>query len=243
MIRRSFRIGLWLGLIAGVGFAAMKLFRPKPSSSSVLDLGTREAAPVAPRTAAADSWEPLEVPVATPTPVETPEPDSGPVVPAAEPGLVLIGDEPIQEPIEPEPAAAAPVPAWPSAAPEPAPEPAPSLSPVPAPEPDPDVAAFAPPPPEPASAPVVKKAAPVQKAAPRKAAAPAAKKVAPAKKVLPPWVDPKGGICPKSHPVKGKLSSMIFQIPGNFAYDRTNPDRCYQSVDVATKDGLRPAKR
>ena len=39
------------------------------------------------------------------------------------------------------------------------------------------------------------------------------------------------------------MSSMIFQIPGNFAYDRTNPDRCYESAAAASADGLRPAKR
>jgi hypothetical protein len=36
---------------------------------------------------------------------------------------------------------------------------------------------------------------------------------------------------------------MIFQTPGHFAYDRTNPDRCYQSAEAATQDGLRSAKR
>ncbi len=36
---------------------------------------------------------------------------------------------------------------------------------------------------------------------------------------------------------------MIFQVPGNFAYDRTTPDRCYKSVDAAEDDGLRAAKR
>jgi hypothetical protein len=222
VIRRSFRIGLWLGLIAGVGFAAVKLFRPKPSSSVVLDLGTHDAMPPRPAPSA-EAWQPLEVPVATPDPVEVPEPDIAPVIPAAEPGLVLVGDEPLQEPIEPAPAAAAVVPEWPATTP----------APVPA-----DDAAFAPEPapaPAPAAAAVVKKVAPVKKAAAKKAAAP--------KKVLPPWVDPKGGICPKTHPVKGKLASMIFQVPGNFAYDRTNPDRCYQSTDLAITDGLRPAKR
>jgi hypothetical protein len=36
---------------------------------------------------------------------------------------------------------------------------------------------------------------------------------------------------------------MIFQVPGNFAYGRTNPDRCYESAEAATADGMRPAKR
>jgi hypothetical protein len=180
VIRRSFRIGLWLGLLAGIGFALAKIFRPKPEPSSVLDLGTST-------TTGAREWPPLEAAVATPTPVPVPEPEVEPVVASAEPGLITIGDEPLQE-AEPEPA----------------------------------------------ERPVAKKAA-VKKVAPKKAA--------PAKKTLPPWVDPDGNICPDTHPVKGKLSSKIFQVEGNFAYWRTNPDRCYESAEAAIDDGLRPAKR
>jgi len=172
VIRRSFRIGLWVGLLAGIGLAIAKIFRPKPEPSAVLDLGR-------PTTTGAHEWPPLEAAVATPSPVPVPEPDVEPVVATDEPGLVVIGDEPLQEPA-------------------------------------------------PATQPVAKK--------------PAEKKAAPKKK-LDPWVDPDGNICPDTHPVKGKLSSMIYQVPGNFAYDRTNPDRCYQSADAATADGMRPAKR
>jgi hypothetical protein len=98
---------------------------------------------------------------------------------------------------------------------------------------------------EPVPAPVSK---PVAKTPAKKVAAPAkkpaaAKKAAAPKKKLPPWVDPKGTVCPKTHPVKGKLSSMIFQVPGNFAYERTTPDRCYKTADEAEDDGLRAAKR
>jgi hypothetical protein len=174
VIRRSFRIGLWLGLLTGLGLAIAKIFRPKPEPSSVIDLGR-------PATTGAHEWPPLEAAVATPTPVPVPQPDVESVVATEEPGLVVIGDEPLQEPE-----------------------------------------------PEPVSKPVAKK--------------PAVKQAAP-KKTLDPWVDPDGNICPESHPVKGKLSSMIFQVPGNFAYDRTNPDRCYASADAATADGMRPAKR
>jgi micrococcal nuclease len=116
------------------------------------------------------------------------EPEVEPVVAADEPGLVTVGDEPLQA------------------------EELPTLIP-----------------------PKPEKKAPAKKKA-------AAKK-APAKKKLPPWVDPDGNVCPKTHPIKGKLSSKIFQAPGNFAYDRTNPDRCYESAASAEKDGLRPAKR
>jgi len=146
----------------------MKLFRPKPEPSSI------------PQTTP-QAWPPLEAAIPTPSPIPVAEPEIEPVVPAEEPGLVLIGDEPLQEP-EP---------------------------------------------------------APVAKPAAKK---PAKKKAAPKKK-LPPWVDPEGRVCPQTHPVKGKLSSMIFQVPGNFAYERTTPDRCYKSTDDAEEDGLRPAKR
>ena len=189
VIRRSFRIGLWLGLLAGAGFALAKIFRPKP-----------EPSPSLPRQAA---WPPLEAAIPTPSPVQVPEPDVEPVVVADEPGLVIIGDEPLQEP-----------------------EPAPVTKPV-------------------AKTPAKKVAAPAKKAAaaPAKNAAAPAKKAAAPKKKLPPWVDPKGTVCPQTHPVKGKLSSMIFQVPGNFAYERTTPDRCYKSADDAEDDGLRAAKR
>ena len=176
MIRRSFRIGLWLGLLVGIGFALAKILRPKPESSAILDLGSPGAS-LAPTPSA---WPPLEAAVPTPDPVRVPEPDVGPVVASAEPGLITVGDEPLQEPEEP-----------------------------------------------------------VKKAVAKK---PAAKKAAPKKK-LAPWVDPDGNICPQSHPVKAKLSSGIFQTPGMFAYDRTKPDRCYESANTAVSDGFRPAKR
>jgi hypothetical protein len=59
----------------------------------------------------------------------------------------------------------------------------------------------------------------------------------------PTWVEPNGAVCPTSHPVKAKLSSKIFHLPGSASYDRTHPDRCYVDADAAEADGLRPAKR
>jgi hypothetical protein len=58
-----------------------------------------------------------------------------------------------------------------------------------------------------------------------------------------PWVESEGGACPITHPIKGKLSSKIFHLPGMFAYDRTNADRCYASEEAAEADGLHKAKR
>jgi hypothetical protein len=177
-------------LLVGIGFALAKIFRPKPEPAP---LGNTHRA-----------WPPLEAAIPTPTPVPVPEPDVEPAVVAEEPGLVLIGDEPLQ-----------------------APEPHPVTKPA-------------------AKKPAKKVAAPAKTAAPKKAAAKKTSTAPPAaapKKTLPTWVDPTGTICPQSHPVKGKLSSMIFQVPGNFAYDRTTPDRCYKSTDAAEDDGFRPAKR
>ena len=74
-----------------------------------------------------------------------------------------------------------------------------------------------------------------------------AKKKAPAKKAAAKagaaWVEPAGDVCPTSHPVKAKLSSKIFHLPGMLNYDRTRPDRCYRDGGSAEADGLRPAKR
>lgn len=57
------------------------------------------------------------------------------------------------------------------------------------------------------------------------------------------WALPVAGDCPPGYPVKAKLASGIFHLPGMFAYDRTTPDRCYRSAADAEADGLRPAKR
>jgi len=57
------------------------------------------------------------------------------------------------------------------------------------------------------------------------------------------WVEPQGAFCPSSHPVKAKLSSSIFHLPGMTAYERTTPDRCYTDAAAAEADGLRQAKR
>jgi hypothetical protein len=58
-----------------------------------------------------------------------------------------------------------------------------------------------------------------------------------------PWVEPVEGGCPATHPVKGKLSSGIFHVPGGQNYARTRPDRCYRDADAAEADGLRRSQR
>ncbi|HUS61444.1 MAG TPA: hypothetical protein VMY34_04550 [Acidimicrobiales bacterium] len=76
---------------------------------------------------------------------------------------------------------------------------------------------------------------------------PAPKKGArtPKKREAPPriWIEPDGDLCPSSHPVKAKLASRIFHMPGAFAYDRTRPDRCYRDEGTAAADGFKKAKR
>jgi hypothetical protein len=194
VIRRSFRFGLKLGLLAGIAFAVMKTLQSRRP-----DTDERFGSPA--------SWPPLE-------------PTSPPVVHTP---------EVVRQP--------APVTVTPVPEPEPEPEPDPNAIPL--------VAGDAADrwierPPAKKAAAAVKKAAkkaaaPVKKAAAKKAA----KKAAP----LAPWVDPTGGVCPTTHPVKAKLASRIFHLPGMLNYERAAPDRCYQDAGAAEADGLRPAKR
>ncbi len=57
------------------------------------------------------------------------------------------------------------------------------------------------------------------------------------------WVPALDDQCPAGFPIKAKLSSGIFHAPGQMAYERTNPDRCYPTATAAEDDGLRAAKR
>ena len=58
------------------------------------------------------------------------------------------------------------------------------------------------------------------------------------------WVTPlDGGSCPPSHPVKAKLGSGIFHLPGMAMYGRTRADRCYCTPEAAEADGLRRSIR
>jgi hypothetical protein len=58
-----------------------------------------------------------------------------------------------------------------------------------------------------------------------------------------PWVEPVDGACPLSHPVKVKLTSGIYHLPGGGNYDRIRAERCYVDADAAIADGLRAPKR
>ncbi len=57
------------------------------------------------------------------------------------------------------------------------------------------------------------------------------------------WTEPVADECPPTHPVKAKMTSGIYHLPGMAAYGRTKPDRCYVDAAAAEADGLRPAKR
>ena len=58
------------------------------------------------------------------------------------------------------------------------------------------------------------------------------------------WVEPDAdGSCPESHPVKAKLESGIFHVPGGRFYNRVHPDRCYRDAASAEADGLRASKQ
>ncbi len=57
------------------------------------------------------------------------------------------------------------------------------------------------------------------------------------------WADPVDGACPEGYPIKAKVKSGIFHVPGGVAYERTSPDRCYPTAAAAEADGLRAAKR
>jgi hypothetical protein len=59
----------------------------------------------------------------------------------------------------------------------------------------------------------------------------------------PAWVEAEDGTCPDGYPVKAKLSSRLFHLPGMLAYERTKPDRCYTDAAAAEADGFTRARR
>jgi len=70
---------------------------------------------------------------------------------------------------------------------------------------------------------------------------PAAKRSDPA---VPAWVPPDAsGAAPTTHPVKAKVASRIYHLPGMSLYERTKPDRCYTSAEAAEADGFTRARR
>jgi hypothetical protein len=188
VIRRSFRIGLALGLLGGLAAALAKVFGTRTDPL----LG---AAPVP-----TGPWPRLDEPTVAHAEQPPPAVGAAPVVDARPP--------------------AAPVRKAPLKAADPPAKKAPKAA----------------KPPTDAPAPVTKATAKKTSKKPTKSA----------KKVTAPpvaWVEPMGAVCPTTHPVKGKLGSLIFHLPGGLNYERTRPDRCYLDAAAAEADGLRPAKR
>ena len=58
----------------------------------------------------------------------------------------------------------------------------------------------------------------------------------------PTWVEATDGEAPAGYPIKLKVSSGIFHVPGGRFYERTNPDRWYATADAAIADGYRQSK-
>ncbi len=57
------------------------------------------------------------------------------------------------------------------------------------------------------------------------------------------WIAPgPDGTVPDSHPVKVKVRSGIFHVPGGRFYERTRADRLYPNTVSAEADGYRPSK-
>jgi hypothetical protein len=58
------------------------------------------------------------------------------------------------------------------------------------------------------------------------------------------WVVPDGtGEVLASHPVKAKLASRVYRVPGMPMYERSAPDRCYMTPEAAEADGFTRAAR
>jgi hypothetical protein len=188
MIRRTFRAGVLLGLVAGAAGALKKAMDAR-----------REPAPAGAGAPGSAAWPPMPdaEPVTVPAP---PAPEQSDVVPDAAPTAeVHEGDEAEEHFADADRQPDVPTPDWNPA----------DLQEGPA----------GPPP----AGPARKKAAATGSAG---------------------WVEPAAdGTCPGSHPVKAKLSSKIFHVPGGLNYPRTRPDRCYIDAAAAEADGLRPAKR
>jgi hypothetical protein len=294
MVRRSFRVGLRLGLLIGIGFALFKTYQSRrPVDAEAKGRGDWEplrsdaGSPAPGRVEPAVVRTPTPAPPPPPAPAPPPPPRPEPVPEALRmpevPEVTEVRE--VREPVVP-PSAASEGRAATSTPPLP-----PADLPVdevgepielPAAPPAVETAAVADPrdiepEPEPVVAPVKKTAARKRTAAPKSAEAPApakkaeaardatkkaeatkdatkkaakkATKVAKAAKKAaaatppPAWVEAADGTCPPTHPVKAKLASKLFHLPGMFAYARTRPDRCYLDADTAVADGFTAAKR
>lgn len=217
---RTFRVGLRLGLLAGAVCAVVLALRARRSGSGEGAIGVHGDWPSVPRSPAAG-------PAGAPHAEGDHHPHGRVTVPLEAAGMGAPPAVAGRLPSTPEPDVPVPREHLDS-------------------ENGPARAPAAPPAPAPARKAPAKKAA-AKKASARKATAkqaPAPKPAAGAGSGSPePWVAPEGNACPVTHPVKAKLSSGRFHLPGMLAYDRTVPDRCYADAEAAEADGLTRAKR
>jgi len=48
--------------------------------------------------------------------------------------------------------------------------------------------------------------------------------------------------CPATHPIKGNRASMIYHLPGQEFYGRTNPEDCFFTPEAAERHGYRRSR-
>jgi hypothetical protein len=208
MIRRSFRVGLWLGILLGVVIALVKSLQGHRDA--------RELAAPPPGRWGGDPLPTIEQVVTE----SAADPIDGPGPPAAENSAI-------------DPPAAAPSRSW---AEEPWTD---DMLPPPA----GGAAAEEAPPPRARSVKSPPSPAPTSAAAPASSVPGRRNAKAPVKRPARNWVEPTGAVCPRTHPVKAKMASGLFHLPGMLNYARTRPDRCYASEEAAIADGLTKSKR
>lgn len=266
MIRRLVRLTVRVGALVAVAAVIKKIVdaQAKPSVADSND--SPPPWPPMPPDAAADDFaadvavmddpepvEPAAAPEPAPTPEPTPEPKPGPAPkpepepkPKPEPAPAQSSESPSSLPPmakKARPRRAAPLKA----------ERQPIADPF-AEEGDPPSAPTAPTPSEPpppaeggakaaAKAPAAKRTRPLRAAQPAAAAPPAAAGDAPRPAAVRSWVEPVGNLCPTTHPVKAKLGSKVFRLPGKPGYETSRPDRCYASEGAARRAGFTEAQR
>lgn len=54
-------------------------------------------------------------------------------------------------------------------------------------------------------------------------------------------------ICPAERPIKGNINFLkntkIYHLPEGSFYKRTNPEKCFASIEEAERAGFRPSER
>jgi hypothetical protein len=226
-VKKSFRIGLRLGVLGGMVMAVVYAVRGRRSAQAPMATGVHGQWPPVARADTAPVHKGDHHPAGrVQVPAEAAPMGAPPAISGPDNGLPAEPEVPVpKERLEASPAGSSEAGGTPPGRAVPAP-------------PAKKAAAKKSPPaqaPAPTAGPAKKAAA---KSGARKATAKPATTPAP-----PPWVAPEGQSCPASHPVKAKLSSRLFHLPGMFAYNRTLPDRCYLDAASAEADGLTQAKR